>query len=365
MPIRTEEYGDFSQDLHAEAGHKPIVAQMELTCRCPLHCRHCYTDCFNNKESAGKELSTSQVKKIMDKCKRGGVVWFCLTGGDPMVRKDFGELYLYSKKLGFITSVFSSLVALNEDILEIFRTSPPFNVETTLNAATPEKYKEITRTDLFKKHIASLKKLLKNKVPVRAKTQVTKQNISQIKKIKKLVESSGLDFRPSTMLHARLDHGLGTCSLRLDPQNAVSINRIYGYFDDEESIRAGEKVDIKKMIGKPTDDKLLSCAAGGHAFWINPQGKMLICGNLRMFDYDLLKKGNTVKKGFYALNKKVHSLRFKTKSICRFCKYRLICKWCPGRAFLETGSLEKPIDYFCRLTEETVKLNRRKPLPRP
>jgi radical SAM protein with 4Fe4S-binding SPASM domain len=357
MAIKAQQYKEFSWDFHAEAGHKPIVAQMELTYLCPLHCEHCYTDCYNNKETARKELPTPKVKSVMDKCRADGVMWFCFSGGDPLMRKDFTELYLYAKKLGFITSVFSPIVSMNDRILKTFLASPPFNIETTLNAATHSKYKEITKTGLFKNHIQSIKKLLKNKIPVRVKTQVTKQNIGQIDKIKKVVESLGLDFRPSTMLHARLNCNTHPCTLRLRPKEAVRVNELYGFFDDEESRRPGEKFDIKKLIGKPENDKLLTCAAGGHAFWISPQGKMLICGNLRMIDYDLSKKNNSVKQGFYKLHKKIHGLRFKTQSKCRSCEHRFICKWCAGRAILETRSLEEPIDYFCRLTEETLKLS--------
>jgi len=271
-----------------------------------------------------------------------------------MMRKEFAELYLYAKKLGFITSVFSPIVSMGDEILKAFIASLPFNIETTLNAATHSKYKEITKTGLFKKHIQNIKVLLKNKIPVRVKTQITKQNIGQIDGIKRLVESLGLDFRPSTMLHARLNCNTRPCALRLEPKKAVSVNKRYGFFDEEESRRPGQKFDIEKLIGKPENDKLLTCAAGGHAFWISPEGKMLICGNLRMLDYDLSKRGTSVKQGFYKLHKKIHGLRFKTKSKCRQCEYRLICKWCAGRAILETGSLEEPIDYFCRLTEETL-----------
>lgn len=356
MTIKSKEYGDFSQDLHIKSGHKPIVAQMELTYLCPLHCAHCYTNCYNNSESRPKELSTSEVKSILDNCKTSGVIWFCFTGGDPLIRKDFIELYLYAIKLGFITSVFSPLVYLNDETLKTFTRFPPFNIETTLNAATHLKYKEITKTELFKKQIQNIKKLLKYKIPIRVKTLITKQNISQIDRIKRIVESLGLEFRPSTLLNACLNHNTQPCTLRLEPEEAARVNKLYGIFNDEESKQPKEKFDIKKLIMKPKNNKLLTCAAGGHAFWISPQGKMLICVNLRIIDYDILKKGNSIKEGFYKLHREIHGLRFKTKSKCRFCEYRFTCKWCSGRAILETGSLEKPIDYFCRLTKETFKL---------
>ena len=355
MSIKNSEYKYFSRNLHGRAGHKPIVAQMELTYRCPLHCRHCYTDCYNNGQALKYELSTEEVKKILNKCKESGVLWLCFTGGDPLIRKDFTEVYSYAKELGFITTVFTSLISLNQKILETFKKNPPFDIETTLNAVTPLKYKEITNTNFFRKQIEAIRKLLKNNLPVKVKTQVTRQNAGQIDKIKKMVESFGLNFRPSTLIQARLNQDTFPCNLRLVPEEAVRIDKNYGYFDEEEERKPYEKLELKKLIGKPGTDKLLSCAAGGHVFWISPQGKMFICCSLRKHGYNLLKNGNTVKQGFYKLNKEVHGMRFKTNSLCRSCEYRLICKWCPGRAYLEKGSLEKPIDYFCKLTEQTLK----------
>lgn len=360
MAIKTAQYKDFSWDLHAKAGHQPIVAQIELTHLCPLHCEHCYTDCYNNKKSFRTELSTSQAKAVMDKCKTDGVLWFCFTGGDPLMRKDFIELYLYARELGFITTVFSPLVAMTSDVFKTFVAFPPFNIETTLNAATTSQYRAITKTGLFNKHIQNIKKLLRNNVPVRVKTQVTTQNVDQIDQIKQLVSSLGLDFRPSTILHARLNCDTHPCTLRLEPKEALRIDERYGFFDEARSTPPEMKIEIKDLIRKPDNNKLLTCAAGGYAFWISPQGKMLICGNIRIIDYDLLKKGSSVKEGFYILYEKIHGLKFKTKSKCRSCEYKLICKWCPGRAVLETGSLETPIDYFCRLTEETITSQRRK-----
>ena len=59
---------------------------------------------------------------------------------------------------------------------------------------------------------------------------------------------------------------------------------------------------------------------------LRPEGKIIICGILREPNYDLLKRSNTVKEGFYAINEKVHSMRFKTeKSRCRECEFRQIC----------------------------------------
>jgi sulfatase maturation enzyme AslB (radical SAM superfamily) len=227
--MKTIEYKDFSWDLHKKAGHKPIVAQIELTYRCPLHCRHCYTDCYNNQKLKKDELKTADVKAVLDKCKVAGVTWLCLTGGDPMMRKDFITIYNYAKKLGFIINVFSPLTAMTDEIFKVFKKSPPFNIETTLNAATDKTYKKVTKTDLFKTHIKNIKRLIASGIEVRLKTQVTKDNIEQIDKIKALVEKLGKPFRPSTMLFARLNNNTDPCELRLEPKEAIRVNKKYGF----------------------------------------------------------------------------------------------------------------------------------------
>ncbi len=351
--MRTSEYKVFSRKFHDKLGHSPIVAQMELTFRCPLDCNHCYTACYNNPEKAGEELSTIHAKRVLDKCRQAGTVWLCFTGGDPLIREDFSELYSYARTSGFITTVFSSLTRMSDEVFDIFRKQPPFNIETTLNAATPGTYKAITKTDLFHTQLKNIKRLLKSKVEVRIKTQVTRENVSEIEKIKSLVESMGREFRPSIMLFARLDHDTSPCGLRLNPKEAIRINKIYGYYD-EETRQAVKKLKLKDMITEPTD-KLFTCAIGGHGFYISPEGRMFLCSSLREPDYGLLDKKATVREGFERLNRQVRTMQFKTKSICRSCRYRLICDWCAARAVLEKGALEEPVKYFCTMTKEIIK----------
>jgi len=107
-----------------------------------------------------------------------------------------------------------------------------------------------------------------------------------------------------------------------------------------------------------SSDNLFSCAVGGHSFHVSVKGEMFLCSCLRNPNYDLLSKGATVNQGFFSLNQEVRAMRFNTDSLCRSCQYRLICKWCPGRAVLETGSMEEPIDYFCQLTQEFLEIEK-------
>ena len=52
------QYKNFSFKRHTNAlgQDKASVCQFELTYGCDLHCRHCYTDCYNKPDDQVKEL---------------------------------------------------------------------------------------------------------------------------------------------------------------------------------------------------------------------------------------------------------------------------------------------------------------------
>ena len=100
----------------------PLDASIEITHRCNLRCVHCYLgDQKAIRQNRSDELSTAEVKRLLDDMAAAGTLNFTFTGGDPMVRKDFPELYEHAIRKGFLVTVFcdgavitNSHVALSE-----------------------------------------------------------------------------------------------------------------------------------------------------------------------------------------------------------------------------------------------------------
>lgn len=63
--------------------HKPNVCQFELTFKCGLNCKHCYTSCYNKLNYISKELSTKQVKQILDRVYEAGQFGYALPAAIP------------------------------------------------------------------------------------------------------------------------------------------------------------------------------------------------------------------------------------------------------------------------------------------
>jgi radical SAM protein with 4Fe4S-binding SPASM domain len=326
------------------------VATLELTYRCPLHCEHCFIGCYNYPQAFRNELSTAQIKAILDKCRDGGIEVLGLTGGDPLVRKDFAELYKYARKLGFITIVFTSLTSLGKSARDTFKKYPPFQIQTTLNAASPETYREITKTALLGTQVNNIRALLKMGIAVKVKTQVTRQNVSEIGRIETLVKTLGVKFNPALKLCAPLVHS--SCYLRIEPNAYLNLYKKYANAAKEDSIEqetvAGTLHDIERITPK---SGIIRClVTSGKYITISAEGKLIPCIWLRKPEYNLLENGHTIAGGIRTIRRTLRRLYDNVRIKCATCDYRSACQWCPGLSYLETGTL-KPIQYFCTLAK--------------
>ena len=85
----------WAKDLLAPMGGKryPLGGTIELTDRCNLSCLHCYINQpAGDQVTRQNEMSTDEVKAIIDKITDAGCLYLLLTGGEPLLRPDFTEI---------------------------------------------------------------------------------------------------------------------------------------------------------------------------------------------------------------------------------------------------------------------------------
>ncbi len=277
------EYKDFSWQTHKKFQElrQPTSCQFELTFGCGLHCRHCYSDCYNQPEFLSRELNTAEVKRLITKIRKQGVFWLCFTGGDPLTRKDFSEIYAFARLKGFLVSVFTSGYSLDKQILEMFKRQPPFVVELTLNAVRESIYERISGVKgSFHKVMEAISVLRQEKIPLKIKTQITRDNLGHIGKIQEFLKRQGLVFRPDFHLFARLNGDSLPCELRVTPAelfNTLGI-RLKGNGACQEAVSL-------KIKGNES----FHCAVGsGDGFRIDPYGRLFLCPAIRNHSVNVL-----------------------------------------------------------------------------
>jgi MoaA/NifB/PqqE/SkfB family radical SAM enzyme len=138
-------YGQFSQRLHDKvAGRRiPLVGSLELTFRCNLRCVHCYVAHGHQGIPGRKELTAGEIRAILEAVVDEGCFWLLLTGGEPLLRPDFLDIYTDAKRKGLIVTLFTNGTLLSPQIADSLAEWRPFVVEVTLYGRTQETYERM------------------------------------------------------------------------------------------------------------------------------------------------------------------------------------------------------------------------------
>src|SRR3974390_1308055 len=74
----------------------PLSVQLDLTYRCNERCVHCYLDHDDHGE-----LTTAEVKGLLDQMAEAGVFYLTISGGEFLMRRYFFEILEHARKRTF------------------------------------------------------------------------------------------------------------------------------------------------------------------------------------------------------------------------------------------------------------------------
>lgn len=335
---------DYIQTLKGQARRVPLSGTLELTHRCNNRCVHCYVnEDAGDMEKCKKELTLPEICSLMDDFAEKGCLWLLLTGGEPLLREDFEEIYIYAKKKGLLVTVFTNGTLLDSSHAALFQKYTPRAIEITLYGATKNTYEKMTRNpDSFDQCMKGIQLLLAHNIPLRLKSVVTTINKHEFFQIRDFVHSRGLDFRFDTMINARTDGNRDVTKTRISPTEVLEI-------DQSEPRR---KRDFQRLFEANPDQirnsqLLYNCGGGINSFHVDPYGHLHLCSMSRTPWYDL--RSGSFEEGWYEFLPSVRRQEFLSQSKCRTCQLRAICDQCPGWSQLEQGDPETPVEYLCEI----------------
>jgi radical SAM protein with 4Fe4S-binding SPASM domain len=334
-----------------------VSFDLELTARCNNNCRHCYINLpVNHKKAKEKELSVEEIKEIAEQAVSLGALWCLITGGEPLLRPDFENIYLTLKKLGLLVSVFTNATLIKEEHIALFRKYPPRDIEVTIYGVTQDTYERVTRKPgSFNAFMHGLDRLFKSDIKVRLKAMALRSNLDELPQIADFCRKHTKDyFRFDPFLHLRFDRNSERnqeiISERLSPAETVVLERS----DPQrfESLKKGCDKFIVPEFSKHECNHLFHCGAGNGSFSLSYDGHLRLCSSLWQPDsvYDL-KKGSLIDawQNFIPKIRDIRSDRRGFLENCRVCPLINLCLWCPAHAYLETGEMDAPVDGFCQV----------------
>lgn len=327
----------------------PTSVTLELTYRCNLSCIHCYVcyhNCSNDHHDTynpNLELNTNGVFKLLDKLEKFGIFHITLTGGDPLIREDFEEIYLYAKKKGFLITLFTNGILLNDHYKSLLSEFPPKNVEISIYGMTEKVHESITKCPgSYKLTFEAIDWFLKEGFNLHLKTVVLTINNHELNQMKEFAKKNMVPFRYTAIIYPHLLGSKEIYPYRLPIQEIVN-------YDIEDNERRQGWNNILNEKKNQTDNRmgfLYNCKVLTNSFHINPFGIMSACHLSRKPNYDLVN--GSVKEGWeYLLS--LREIRFDPSNKCARCKIYSICNQCPGWNQLERKADDDIIECLCKI----------------
>lgn len=317
----------------------PVSGSLALTDRCNLRCIHCY---LGQPQAVSQELTAAQWLAIIDDITRNGCLYVLLTGGEPMLRKDFDTIYRHAKESGLITSVFTNGTRISSDTIALFQDLPPHGLEISLYGATEKTCAQVTgRNDAYQRCRDGLDQLHAAGIPFSLKTVLMKANLEDFHAIKTLARHYQAEFRFDAAIFPGLDGDETPLEQRVDPKEAVALEL------EEPDMVSRWKAYLDRQGAFSPADKLYNCGTGLTSFHIDARGNLQPCILVDRVQYNLLQGEFEI--GWHEVIPRIRDIPVNKTGECAQCAERSLCGLCPAFFKLETGSEEAKSEYLCAM----------------
>ncbi len=316
----------------------PFTGQMEITTRCNLRCHHCYI-CDNNSKG---ELTLPEIRRIIDEVVDEGCLWLVLTGGEPLLRPDFLDIYTYAKQKGLFVVLFTNGTLLTEAIADYFKELPPYSIEISLYGLTESIYQSVTGVQgSFQRCMKGINMLVDRHLPLHLKTVAVTANQHEIGEIQGFAEKHHTGFRYDPLINPRVDGGMQPRDHRMTPEEVVTLD-----LQDPGRVEALRRLHEAGARWRRSEF-FFDCGAGKKAFNVDSFGRLQLCALARRFSYDLRR--GSFHDGWHRYFLEALNLKRDMSSGCEDCKLYLLCGMCPAWTELENGGKQGPSEYICKI----------------
>ncbi len=309
----------------------PLSVQIDLTYRCNERCVHCYLDHDDHGE-----MSTSEIKNLLDELASAGVFFLTLSGGEILLRKDFFEILEYARKLTFCVKLKTNAILIRAAEAERIRSLSVDSVQVSIYSHRPEVHDAITKVPgSLKRSLDAIRFLKAHGLKVIVADVLMRQNAQDYAHVRALAAELGAESTLDPTITPKMDGDRSILDLNV---REAALQKV---FRDESLI--GNVEEFCAPPAKADEEALeaLPCSAGHTACYISPYGDVYPCvqfplpsGNVRRSCFlDIWRYSGALKE--------VRSIRLRDLPTCSACTHVMGCTRCPGLAYME-GNMRGP-----------------------
>lgn len=321
----------------------PIGVSIELTSKCNLKCKHCYTDAGLQQE---KELSKDEMFKLIDELYSIEVGDLIYTGGEPLCRPDIFEIAQYADEQDF-----SQTLSTNGTLIDMETTSKiarlgfsGVQVSIEGNEAQHDALTGVKGS--YRKSLKALENLEREGIVCAVATTITSLNIEYIPSLIRKIYEETPACRIRLLKFLPMGRGENACDLEVSTEE---LKKLYSVIKEiEKEIKAPFQISLADAFNAPFFDyPSHSCTAGYSWCCITPEGYVIPCNYFSSPDVlKIIEADNVREKKFIDIWKssplfqKFRNPLNELEGKCKTCVVAKECKGgCRAVSFSYTSSL--------------------------
>jgi radical SAM protein with 4Fe4S-binding SPASM domain len=311
-------------------------------------------------------MSTAEVQAVLTEAAALGALAVRFTGGEPLIRDDFEELYLFARRLGVRVMLFTNARGVTPELADLLARVPPLElVEVTVYGMSQKTYEAATRRrGSYEEFCRGVKLLIDRGIPFVVKGALLPGLAGEVAAFEEWAATLPAMTKPPGYsmffdLRGRRDCGdVERCNetirrVRISPADGVAfLSR------DRERYVKGMREFCSRFM-RPPGDRLFSCGAG-HGACVDAYGAVQACLPLRAPEttVSLLEQPDRLR---YALTEAFPRLRERRANDpeylrrCARCFLKGLCEQCPAKSWAESGTLDTPVEYLCEVAHEQAR----------
>ncbi len=348
-------------DAFPEIASAPNTVDLSITGRCNLKCRYCF---YNDSMEKAADLPLDTWLKFFKELGSIGVRKVCLSGGEPLFRKDFFAFVdrVIENKMRY--SILTNGTLIDEKTIAEFGKGKSRlrmdSIQVSIDGSRAEIHDKSRPPKSFDKALKALRLLKENNFPVTVRVTINRHNVDDLKNIAALlIDDVGLssfstneaDYQGSARCQGQ-DIILTVDERKRAMASLLAINEKYG---GRVGAQAGPLSRIRMMneiterlargeSGMKGRGTLCSCGGVFSKMAVLHDGTFVPCNMLP--DLVMGKIGEITLEEAWQTHPNINAVRERRKiplselEECRDCEYSGFCTGgCPGTVMSKTGKL--------------------------
>jgi len=338
----------------------PRQGWLDLTYRCNFKCRHCWVRIPDNKANQQGELSLNEIENIAKDARNWGCSFWAISGGEPMLRPDFADIFdrLTQKPFSYslntngslITPVIAKLLARRGNKL------------IALYGADAQVQDAITRhPGSFELTMRGMRYLKEAGAGFTVQIIPMRDNYHQFAGMIELAKSLSPSYRiGAAWLYLAANRAVGrNAEIKRQRLPVSAVNIIDPAIPSCGPAPVCLSTSMNQSAKSPGAHYIFDdCVMQSRQYHIDPYGRMSFCPAIKdpaaRFSLREYSFAQIWDEALPAYARQIAATD-EYQQNCGICTLKSNCHWCGAYAWLETGRTSAPVPYLCEIARERQK----------